>query len=33
MKDLGKQCFAFSKLDSLAPEVLLRLPSIPILKT
>ena len=25
MKDLGKQCFAFSKLDSLAPEVLSRL--------
>jgi phage regulator Rha-like protein len=28
MKDLGKQCFAFSKLDSLAPEILSRLPAI-----
>lgn len=26
LKDLGKHCFAFSKLDSLAPEVLSRLP-------
>lgn len=33
MKDLGKQCFAFSKLDSLAPEILSRLPATPLLKT
>jgi hypothetical protein len=33
MKDLGKQCFAFSKLDSLAPEILSRLPETPLLKT
>ena len=33
LKDLGKQCFAFSKLDSLAPEVLSRLPDSLILNT
>jgi hypothetical protein len=33
MKDLGKHCFAFSKLDSLAPEILSRLPATPLLKT
>jgi len=33
LKDLGKQCFAFSKLDSLAPEVLSCLPDSVSLKT
>ena len=33
LKDLGKQCFAFSKLDSLASEVLSRLPDSLSLKT
>jgi hypothetical protein len=33
LKDLGKQCFAFSKIDSLAPDILSRLPDSLSLKT
>jgi hypothetical protein len=33
LKDLGKQCFAFSKLDSVAPDILSRLQDSLSLKT
>jgi hypothetical protein len=33
LKDLGKQCFAFSKIDSLAPDILSRLPDSWALKS
>jgi hypothetical protein len=33
LKDLGKKCFAFSRMDSLAPEILARLLTHPTLTT